>query len=313
MREKAVRFGKAKSLVGVVTEASNSAGRDTPAVIMLNSGILHHVGACRLHVKLARTIAPAGYTVLRFDHSGIGDSDARRETLPFEESAVLDVQEAMEYLSATRGTQHFVLMGLCSGADMAFKVAKTDWRVVGMMQLDAWAYRTLGYWVHHYGRRVLKVSVWSRWLRKKLAALLRTSNATPSTPLRPNADSVTPEYRRVFPPRDVVATDLQALIQRGVRFFNVFSGGQVEHYNHRGQHRAAFRSVDFRDQLDEAFLPDADHLFTNLDHQVHVANAALEWLRRWWPSAPPTVSRVTPPLAPHASPERSPALAVPAT
>ena len=82
MREKAVRFGKTKSLVGVVTEASNGAGRDGgPAVIMLNSGILHHVGACRLHVKLARALAPVGYTVMRFDHSGIGDSDARRETL----------------------------------------------------------------------------------------------------------------------------------------------------------------------------------------------------------------------------------------
>ncbi len=287
MREKAVRFGKTKSLVGIVTEASNAANRDTsPAVIMLNSGILHHVGACRIHVKLARALAPAGYTVMRFDHSGIGDSDARRETLPFEKSAVLDVQEAMDYLTATRGAREFVLMGLCSGADMSFKVAGADSRIVGMVQLDAWAYRTLGYWVRHYGNRVLKLSVWKHWLRRKLAGVVRGSDMEGTAPARPDADAVTPEYRRVFPPRDVVAADLRTLLQRGVRFFNVFSGGQGEHFNHRAQYRAAFRSVDFRDQLRVEYLPDADHLFTGLDHQQFVVGAAAEWMSQHWPAPP---------------------------
>jgi serine aminopeptidase S33 family len=287
MREKAVRFGKTKSLVGIVTEASNGAGRDGgPAVIMLNSGILHHVGACRLHVKLARTLAPAGYTVMRFDHSGIGDSDARRESLPFEKSAVLDVQEAMDYLTTTRGAREFVLMGLCSGADMSFKVALADSRIVGMMQLDAWAYRTVGYWVHNYGKRVLSVTAWKRWLRRKIARIIGRSDTAGAAPTRPDADAATPEYRRVFPPREVVAADLRALLQRGVRFFNIFSGGQEEHYNHRGQYRASFRSVDFRDQLRVEYLPDADHLFTGLDHQQFVVGAAAEWMTAHWPAAP---------------------------
>jgi hypothetical protein len=285
MREKAVRFGKTKSLVGIVTEATNGGRDGGPAVILLNSGILHHVGACRLHVKLARTLAPAGYTVMRFDHSGIGDSDARRETLPFEKSAVLDVQEAMEYLTATRGAREFVLMGLCSGADMSFKVAGADSRVVGMMQLDAWAYRTPGYWLRYYTERVFSLSVWKQWLRRKLERVVRTSDTEGTTPLRPDADAVTPEYRRVFPPRDMVAADLRTLLQRGVRFFNVFSGGQSEHFNHLGQYRAAFRSLDFRDQLRVEYLPDADHLFTGLEHQRFVAGAAAEWMRRHWPTA----------------------------
>ena len=288
MREKAVRFGKTKSLVGIVTEASNGAGRDGgPAVILLNSGILHHVGASRIHVKLARALAPAGYTVMRFDHSGIGDSDARRESLPFEKSALLDVQEAMDYLTTTRGAREFVLMGLCSGADMSFKVAGADARVVGLMQLDAWAYRTVGYWVRHYGNRVFRLNVWTQWLRRKLARLARSSATNGTAPLRPDADAVTPEYRRVFPPRDTVAADLRTLLQRGVRFFNVFSGGQGEHFNHRGQYRASFRSVDFRDQVRVEYLPDADHLFTGLDHQEFLVGAVAEWMTRHWPVAAP--------------------------
>jgi hypothetical protein len=298
MREKAVRFGKTKSLVGIVTEASNGAAREGgPAVILLNSGILHHVGACRIHVKLARALAPAGYTVMRFDHSGIGDSDARRETLPFEKSAVLDVQEAMDYLTATRGAREFVLAGLCSGADMSFKVARTDSRVIGVMQLDAWAYRTPGYWLRHYGHRVFKPAVWKHWLRRKLARAVRRSATEGTAPTRPDADAVTPEYRRVFPPRDVVAADLGTLLQRGVRFFNVFSGGQAEHFNHRGQYRAAFRSVDFRDQVRVEYLPDADHLFTGLDHQQFVAGAMAEWMSRHWPAAPRQEMRSAPPAS----------------
>ena len=298
MREKAVRFGKTKSLVGIVTEAPNGASRDGgPAVIMLNSGILHHIGACRLHVKLARALAPAGYTVMRFDHSGIGDSDARRETLPFEKSAVLDVQEAMDYLTATKGAREFVLMGLCSGADMSFKVAGADSRVVGMMQLDAWAYRTLGYWVRYYRDRVLNVSVWKHWLRRKLTRVVRRSGAPGSALARPDADAVTPEYRRVFPPRDVVAAELQTLLQRGVHFFNVFSGGQGDHFNYRGQHRAAFRSVDFRDQVRVEYLPDANHLFTGLDHQQFVVAATAEWMSGHWPVAPRPERRSAPPAS----------------
>lgn len=312
MREKAVRFGKTKALVGIVTEASNGAARGgAPAVIMLNSGILHHVGACRLHVKLARTLAPAGYTVMRFDHSGIGDSDARRESLPFETSAVLDVQEAMDYLTTTKGAQQFVLMGLCSGADMSFKVAGADARVVGMMQLDAWAYRTPGYWLRHYGNRVLKLTVWTQWLRRTLAWVARRSGTEGTAPTRPDADAMTPEYRRVFPPREVVAADLRKLLQRGVRFFNVFSGGQGDHYNHRAQYARSFREVAFGDQVRVEYIPTADHLFTALDHQAYVANASLEWMHRWWPTAPSGSAPVNPPVPSHVPSERSPALAAP--
>jgi hypothetical protein len=264
-------------------------------------------------VKLARTLAPAGYTVMRFDHSGIGDSDARRETLPFEKSAVLDVQEAMDYLTSTRGAREFVLMGLCSGADMSFKVAKEDSRIVGMMQLDAWAYRTLGYWVRHYRNRVFKVSVWKHWLGRKLARVLRRSDGGNIAPVRPDAEAVTPEYRRVFPPRDVVATDLRTLVQRGVRFFNVFSGGQQDHYNHRAQYARSFREIPFGDRLRVEYIPTADHLFTALEHQAHVASASLEWMRRWWPPAASAGAGVTPRIPSHALPERSSAFATPRT
>lgn len=280
MREKAVRFGTSAPLVGVVTEPlGQAASPDRPAVIFLNSGILHHVGACRLYVSAARALAAQGFTVMRFDHAGIGDSEVRREAMPFEQGAILDTRDAMGHLSSTKGVQKFVLMGLCSGADMSFRVAGQDPRVAGLVQLDAWAYRTLGYYVRHYGKRARDLSAWTNFVRRKVRGVV--GGATPAGEER-GADTVGAEYRRRFPPREDVARDLRALLDRGVQMLYLFSGGQEEHYNHREQYRASFRDVDFRDQVRVEHLPDADHLFSGLEHQRFVIQTMTEWMTAHW-------------------------------
>ena len=138
MRERVLRFGETATLVGILTEPDLDVRRtDVPAVVLLNSGILHHVGASRLYVQIARHLAECGCTSLRFDFSGIGDSEPRRDSLPFEESALVEAREAMDYVSGVAGTSEFVLIGLCSGADMSYFTAVNDEHVVGVAQLDA--------------------------------------------------------------------------------------------------------------------------------------------------------------------------------
>lgn len=293
MREKAVRFGTSAPLVGVVTEPlGQPASPERPAVIFLNSGILHHVGACRLYVSAARALAARGFTVMRFDHAGIGDSEVRREAMPFEQGAILDTRDAMAHLTSTKGTQRFVLMGLCSGADMSFRVAGQDPRVVGLVQLDAWAYRTLGYYLRHYGKRARDLSAWTNFMRRKIRTVLGGSK--PAGDER-GADTVGAEYRRRFPPREEVAQQLTALLDRGVRMLYLFSGGQEEHFNHREQYRASFRDVNFRDQVRVEHLPDADHLFSGLEHQRFVIEAMTEWMSANWSASPR--SEAPPPAA----------------
>ena len=97
MRERVVRFGAGNGLVGILTEPEPIRSHpDRPAIIFLNSGILHRVGSCRMHVRLAWALAEAGYPSLRFDLSGIGDSDTRKDALAFEQSAPLEIREAMD-------------------------------------------------------------------------------------------------------------------------------------------------------------------------------------------------------------------------
>ena len=56
MKERALRIGRPTPLIGIVSEPEVF-DPARPAVIILNSGIMHHVGACRLSVKLARAVA----------------------------------------------------------------------------------------------------------------------------------------------------------------------------------------------------------------------------------------------------------------
>lgn len=283
-KEKILRFGRTAPLIGVLTEPhAVPGGVNLPAVVLLNSGILHRVGACRLHVGVARRLARDGFTVLRFDYSGIGDSEARRDDLAFEESALLETREAMDHLAKTRGSREFILMGLCSGADMAHEVARADKRVVGLVMLDGWAYRDVGYYLHHYGSRALRLDVWRRWIASRIARLRGAARAIQMS-AQQQLEGFTyevPKYVRHFPPRKRIAADLKDFVERNIAMYFIFSGGQPNEYNHAGQYRRTFWRVPFADRLREEFLPEADHIFTGLGHQAFVVDSVAEWAGAW--------------------------------
>ena len=139
MKEEAIHFGVSKTLVGIVTDPP-AGGSSRPAVVLLNSGIIHRVGPNRLYVTLARRLAQAGFVTLRFDLSGIGDSSIRRDNIPFERSSVLETQEAMAYLTASRGVDCFLLAGICTGAVVAYHTAHADDRVLGALLINGQGY-----------------------------------------------------------------------------------------------------------------------------------------------------------------------------
>ena len=282
-REKGVRFGMSASLVGVLTEAAPGTASDgRPAVIFLNSGILHRVGSCRLHVRMARAYSAAGFHSLRFDFSGIGDSDQRRDSLSFEESAVVETREAMDYLKKVKGVEQFILIGLCSGADMAHETAVKDERVAGMVLLDAWAYKTLAYQLRRIAPKLFDVKAWANALAVRWRVMRGTHKDTRiCVPGSEGVEYEVPKYVRVFPPRERVEADLAAFVARGIAMYSIWTGGLVE-YNHQGQHAATFRKVRFGALLREERIADADHILTGLQHQAYVIENAVAWADARW-------------------------------
>lgn len=302
MKERTVQFGKSARLVGILTEAEGPArDGERPAVILLNSGILHRVGSCRLHVKLARELAMQGFHALRFDFSGMGDSSARRDSLSFEESSVAEITEAMDYLEARGKASTFVLGGLCSGADAAYFAAVNDRRVTGIFQLDAFAYPNLRFHWNRLASKIFSAAVWKRFAARQIRRLLGRRGPEPRKAhfdLSPE-DLVTPEYVREFPPKNEVERNLAILNDRGVRQFYFFSGDMAGAYNYEGQLRDIYRRIDFGDSLTVKYRPEADHILTRHEHQKYVIGEIATWARKVW-DAP--VPETAPEPAPAAAP-----------
>lgn len=289
VKERSVSFGSGVRLAGIISEASQPpAGR--PACILLNAGVVHRVGPNRLYVRLARELAVAGHHVLRFDLSGRGDSDVRSDGLPFLESSVAEVRDAMDYLAATRGACTFILLGICSGAGNAFQAALADPRVVGAVMVDVHAYPTLGFYLRHYARRLGSPESWrntlsgendlGRKFRWVLGRRPRPLGHERSAPVEPGSR----EPDGLIPPKEETARALETIIDRGVRLLLIFSG-TWRAFNYRNQFRDAFPALYHRGASQVEYFPDADHTFSHLYNQQRLMETVTAWVTAQWPVA----------------------------
>ena len=276
MKEKAVLFGRHATLVGIITEAAGERHTPThPGVLLLNAGLLHRIGPSRMYVCLARKLAAAGFPVLRLDFSGIGDSPARRDTVSLEDAALEEVRDAMDLMARTRGTERFLLMGLCSGADNAFQAARVDPRVMGMVLIDGFAYRTPSFWRRYYQERVLNVDKWKHLISTRLG--IGRPDAEPGDEA---AHDEREAYERSFPPIERTRADLEAMAARGVRVLVIYSAGQYLYYNYAEQFDEAFDGADFRGLVTSRFFPASNHTFTRHAHRDELVNTIADWAVR---------------------------------
>ncbi|MCS6914981.1 MAG: alpha/beta fold hydrolase [Myxococcales bacterium] len=285
MRERTLLLGEQRGMVGVLTEPSAEVGAvDRPLVVLLNAGLLPRIGPYRLWVRLARQLAAEGFAVLRFDLSGIGDSEPRQDALGFEEAALDDIRQVLDQMARSRGVRRFVLMGLCSGADNSYLAALRDDRIVGIVLMDGYAYRTPGFYLRYFGRRLLRRRSWYSLGRLALEQVrARLPRVLGPAPMNPSVRPV-PDYVRAFPPRAQVAAGLRSLAARGVHIYVIYTSGMDGHYNHRTQFLRAFRDVDFRGHLTLDYFAESDHTFTELRSQRALVEAVVAWTRRAFPA-----------------------------
>jgi len=276
MRERVISIGQVNPLVGVISqpeaaEVSNS----SVAVILLNSGVIHRVGSCRLSVTLARTIVErAGLLTLRFDFSGIGDSEARRSTLTASESAVEEVQEAMEYLAREKGIKQFILYGLCSGAYASYRTAIKDPRIIGIAQIDGYCYLSWKSYFYHYIPRIFAFARWASVIKRALGLKKVKSGAAVS--------GVEQRFFEVpqfpdFPPKAEVEAGLSQLAQRGLKLFSVFC--RSDHYNYEGQFKDCFSAANFGENHKLVYLTQASHILAEPEDQEFVVKGMAQWAK----------------------------------
>lgn len=184
MKEEVLFCNSSRSLVGILTSPAAPTGDpQVPAVILVNAGLVHRVGPNRIYVTIARALAELGFSVLRIDLSGIGDSLPRTgagpapgtlatgllanaEHVPIRPGAFADLGDAMEALAQKCGAQRFLLMGHCSGAILSLLAAAQEPRVLAAVLInpeggaEAWEEydrqrKESTYYANFYGRAAL--------------------------------------------------------------------------------------------------------------------------------------------------------------
>lgn len=264
MTEHILTFGPANRLVGTLTQAPGTA-RAT-AILLLNAGVIPRMGPHRINVKLARELASQGFTVLRMDLSGLGDSLRSDATLTFEQQAVADLKAAMDHVQRLTSVQQFALAGICSGAHHGVAAAIADDRLKALWLMDTHAYPTRKtLWVR--ARRQLQLDftgTMARWATK--AAQMLTSRLRPG-PAVPREQALLTDNAYPTPPKAEFAQRIQALIDRQVRLQLVYSGDMFWRYNHSSQWRDAFRGHGAVATVPCDLLPDMDHTATTLHAQ----------------------------------------------
>lgn len=281
--EHTATIGARPQMVGIVTHpAGGMPRRSAPGVILLGAGLVHHVGPNRLVVRLARRLAARGLASVRFDHRGIGDSAPRLDDKPFEVGAVEEAREVMNHLESREGVRHFVLLGICSGAETALAAAREDPRVVGVGMINgggqgagaAWdAYEFSRSQVRYYLREaVFNLDSWRRALtghiqyRLLIAAVIRRIR-----------DRFAPPAAVASAARETAA-DIEGLLGRGVHFLWTHS--------ERDFSRDYFDTMFGKDaanllasgRVRREIIPFVDHTFTVRHGQARFLEVVERWL-----------------------------------
>ncbi len=285
--ERVLSFGASGTLHGVLTEPDPANRLEgAPAILCWNVGTNHHVGPHRVFVDLSRRLANLGFSTLRFDTSGLGDSAASRDdTRPDTERNVADVREAMQTLTKQRGFDQFVLVGFCSSVDAAHAVAVQAPEVVGVIYLEGYQYRTRRFYLQ-YPNRLLERNRWERLLRLKYPNLF-------GEPAALNDRSLDPEtvFVRDYPTPEQLTTDLRKMVARGVQMLAMYSGGDTN-YAYPEQFFDFVKAPDIAKNLELVFYPSADHTFFLVEHRERVMNYVSAWLhRKFDDAAPPSNGR----------------------
>lgn len=256
--ETILHFGPEGRLVGLL---SGTPGPATAATLVLpNAGMIPRAGPFRLHVELARQLATRGTPVLRFDLPGVGE--APRLSNCSDQQAIL---AALDCLTERYGCTNVVIGGICSAADLGWRMALRDPRVAGVLLLDGVSFAGPWYALARLGRALRRPPRrWPGMLRRLLAGA-------------PAATVAAGDFRD-WPTRAQARIQLREMLARNMRLLFVYTGGAAEHFLDRRQFTWGFGKAVRSKNVVLHFWPDCDHLFYLRSDRDRLLESIEQWL-----------------------------------
>ena len=260
-------------LVGVLS--LGAADGDT-ALVVIVGGPQYRAGSHRQFVLLARRLAAAGTTVLRFDVRGMGDSGGAQRSF---ETVSDDIGAAINALQARLpAVMRVALWGLCDGASAAllYCYGARDARVAGLCLLKPWVRSTARLARtrvrHYYLQRLLQPAFWRKLLGGSVgAAALKEMVAS----LRISRNGA-PAGGGSFQDRMACAWAAfpgNVLLVLSGRDYTALEFGEYT------QGAAAWKAALAHPRLLRFDLETADHTFSDTGSRTAVEALTLDWLK----------------------------------
>jgi pimeloyl-ACP methyl ester carboxylesterase len=160
-----------QALIGVWHEPGEDIARHDATIVMLHGWSGTRSGPHQMLTRAARTFAADGYRVLRFDFAGRGDSDGDTETATLATMAD-DVHDMLQWRAKEKQLSQVILIGLCSGCEVALAAATRNDYIRGMALWSAPVFaagesserksRKRLHYAKEYARKLLRPSTYAK-------------------------------------------------------------------------------------------------------------------------------------------------------
>ncbi len=238
-------------------------------VLVIVGGPQYRVGSHRQFTLLCRDLAKSGIPAMRFDYTGMGDSEG--DLRNFEE-VDKDIAAAVDaFLENCENLNQVILWGLCDAATAAAFYACKDPRISGLVLLNPWARTEAGEakarMKHYYLSRIFDPALWKKIFSGKFdfSGSAKDFLGSASSASGPVGSSALPERMR---------TSLEKF-QGGILF--ILSGNDLT----AREFDDLAKSPDWRglvagtQRLD---LAEADHTFSRREWRDRVSSRTIEWI-----------------------------------
>ena len=266
-----------EQLLGIVALPDHP---EATGILLVVGGPQYRVGSHRQFLLLSRTLAEAGYSAMRFDYRGMGDSTGELRGF---ESVNDDIAAAIDALQARcPWVERIVLWGLCdaASASLLYWDATQDERVSGMVLLNPWARSeaTLAktHIKHYYGQRLLQIEFWHKLLSGKLGIVRAlqgfASSLMRTRPVSVGGDKNLPLQQRMMRALEAFHGPLLLILSgndyTGKEFLQACQGSEQ-----------AQRALS-RPRLTRFDSLAADHTFSSREWRQGVEAETLAWLQK---------------------------------
>jgi len=283
--ESAVTFGDDR-LFGILSESIR--GHRGTGIILANAGSVHTVGPGRVYVELARQWAARGFSVLRMDIGGVGDSNARTGAVdnhPYPDHAVEDIASAARWMIDRARVSRVIVAGLCSGAHASFHAGLEVHGLAGIIVINPIVFYwnpacalDVSAWMNYYESRrytqaARRVTAWVKLARGQVNVLHAARVAWRRMCEVSGGMATALRQRLGWRTGGVnVAGDLARISARGVDVLLVFSEGDPGLDFVRRRYARSLRLLEQRSsKFAMRVIPDADHTFTRREAREKLA------------------------------------------